>query len=390
MLKRSNELCRVLNETYNGYYLDMYPELTDIFVEVRDLYIKNPEKFPNVNKKLMSLIYNFHNQEEIPNVDYITGPDEVSKWESVYYNKIIYIFGENDHSNKNGCKDSIKKHMKIEKYLIDIFKNSPVFVDFYVELGVMLDGLDNISENQTLSDMLSLMKGCFGPLVDRECNYNVRIHGIDVRRINSKKYKISSFTEMGNFFINKKGKSYKQVREFKSMFGEEIRVLSNINNNIDIIKILTDDILSNKIVMKELSKSTITAEIILDFFITTELTKNLNKIKAADNLKRWFSLIKEKDIYPSGMDKINSILLMINATIMDIYTISRMFKVFDVKNSDHYPKEPHNIIYYAGNGHTRIINKFLKSIGFKRTEYSDQKILSCVNMKNIKQPLFCF
>jgi hypothetical protein len=81
---------------------------------------------------------------------------------------------------------------------------------------------------------------------------------------------------------------------------------------------------------------------------------------------------------------------MINATIMDIYTISRMFKVFDVKNSDHYPKEPHNIIYYAGNGHTRIINKFLKSIGFKRTEYSDQKILSCVNMKNIKQPLFCF
>mgnify|MGYP007058462812 FL=1 len=73
---------------------------------------------------------------------------------------------------------------------------------------------------------------------------------------------------------------------------------------------------------------------------------------------------------------------------MDVYTAARMFKVFNVTESEHYPKEAHNIIYYAGSGHTRPMARFLKHLGFKRTEHSDDEILSCTNMQNIKQPLF--
>ena len=79
---------------------------------------------------------------------------------------------------------------------------------------------------------------------------------------------------------------------------------------------------------------------------------------------------------------------MVNAVVMDIYTAARIFKVFNVKENEHFPQEPQNIIYYAGTGHTKPMGRFLKRIGFKMTENSDDNILSCVSMKGIKQPLF--
>ena len=75
---------------------------------------------------------------------------------------------------------------------------------------------------------------------------------------------------------------------------------------------------------------------------------------------------------------------------MDVYTVARMFKVFNVVKSEHYPIKPQNIIYYAGTGHTKPMARFLKELKFKRTEHSDNNILSCVSMKGIKQPLFSF
>ena len=66
-----------------------------------------------------------------------------------------------------------------------------------------------------------------------------------------------------------------------------------------------------------------------------------------------------------------------------------MLKQF--KKGGHQPKIPLNIIFYAGDGHTREIYKFLaiNSIyKFDLTEYSSLTTPACLNMKNIKQPLF--
>ena len=140
-------------------------------------------------------------------VDYITGPGEVSKWESVEYGKIIYLFGENEHSNVNGCRQSEKRgeinmngkrHMLMEKYLTKLFKTSPVFIDFYIEFGIMIDDLIPINKENTLQDMLELWKGCFGKLEKRNCPYNVRMHSIDSRRIKSSRYEHTSFSDMTN------------------------------------------------------------------------------------------------------------------------------------------------------------------------------------------------
>ena len=63
MLNKSNELCGILNETYNANFLKEYPNINNIFYDVRDMYEKSPEKFPNANKTFMSLINNLENPD---------------------------------------------------------------------------------------------------------------------------------------------------------------------------------------------------------------------------------------------------------------------------------------------------------------------------------------
>ena len=74
---------------------------------------------------------------------------------------------------------------------------------------------------------------------------------------------------------------------------------------------------------------------------------------------------------------------------MDIYTLTRMFKQFNVTSDDH-PPEPLNIIYYAGARHTQFMTFMLEEIGFRITEKSIPvpNVLSCTNIQSLKQPLF--
>ena len=155
-----NRLCVQLNSTYNTYVLLQHPRILDMFYQAIDIYDQNPEKYPNINTTFTSLIYNLVNNEKTPIADYISGPSEVSRWDSTEHNKIVYLFGENHHSNVESCLSFnnqkligvIDNHMNIENYLLKLFKYSPVFIDFYVELGIDLD-----RTTQPMSYMLSLI-----------------------------------------------------------------------------------------------------------------------------------------------------------------------------------------------------------------------------------------
>lgn len=400
-----DELCTLLKQTYNTYWLNEYPELEETFIAVRDLYEKNPQKFPHANEVFLSLVYNLYNQDNLPDVDYITGPGEISKWEHPDLVNIIYLFGENDHSNLTGCLDASKnkklnldgkKHINIETYLLQLFKHSPVFIDFYVEFGVMLNRRETISttSGQTLWDMLSKMQGCFGPLDQRNCPYNVRMHGTDARTILSSKYTTSSLSKldkvlMMQIVLMKRNGSYISLKNFKKLFHKEINILSYVKTNDDLIKIMTIIIDTNELYMKEITRSTLSYRQLIDFFVNKELNNSLSKIPYGSMLiGKWFKALKNVKTWPEGIKHVSHILTIANAVLMDIYTAARMFKVFNVKENEHYPREPQNIIYYAGSGHTKPMGRFLKSIGFQRTEHSDDNILSCASMKGIKQPLF--
>jgi len=399
MLSDTKIICKLLYETYDTNLLKKYPIHKDIFFKALDLYKKNPDKFPQANKTLMSLIYNLENPEYQPIVDYITGPGEISKYISIQYNKVIYLFGENNHNNNTGCIQSNlnmikKKHMKIQNYLLSLFEHSPVFIDFYVEFGIMLDSLQTITKTsgQTIWDMLFVMKGCLGPVNDRNCPYNVRIHSVDVRDILSKKYKSSKLSQfiktlMMENVLHKKNKGM-DIKIFKEKYKPNINLLSNIKTSDDLVKLITSDIKNNKFIMKKIKRSTISEQKIMDFFILN-INEKIHFIPQAGKLVGdWFENLKNSEIWLNGIQNISYILILVNSIIMDIYTVSRMFKVFNIKKTEHYPKEPHNIIYYAGNGHTQSIALFLENIGFLKSEQSDKKMISCVDMKNIKQPLF--
>jgi len=406
MLSQANNLCDNLNKTYNFNLLKKYPKIEDIFIEVRDLYEKYPNKFPKVNKTFMSLLYNLENPENQPNVEYLTGPGHISKLESKKYDKVIYLFSENDHSNIPGCLSSFqnidnfwvnKKHMFIQKYLLSLFKNSPVFIDFYVEFHVMLDRRINITTTitETLWDMYVDMKGCFGPLINRDCPYNVRMNGIDSRRILSSKHKNSTFSLMQDTLMmqnvtSKYGKNFMEFNVFKDKFKDQINQMSKIKNTFDLIKMIEKEIEENTLIMKELKRSTIPSKNIIDFFVYEELPKSLAIYVGSESgttITRWFNSLNMYQEWPDS-ENVNRILIILNAVKMDVYTAARMFKVFNVKEFEHYPKEPHNIIYYAGDGHTRPMGRFLEKLGFKTTEQTYGNIRSCVSMKGIKQPLF--
>jgi hypothetical protein len=183
-------------------------------------------------------------------------------------------------------------------------------------------------------------------------------------------------------------RNYMELWRFKEDFKDQIKLMKRIKNKSDLLKIVENAIEENKVIVKELKRSTIPSQMITDFFVHEMLTKEIEEIPhIANTVAKWFQSLENTEDWPN-IKQVLPILTIMNAVIMDVYTAARMFKVFNVKESEHHPKEPHNIIYYAGNGHTEPMAHFLSMLGFVKTEETHGDRLSCVHMKGIKQPLF--
>ena len=170
--------------------------------------------------------------------------------------------------------------------------------------------------------------------------------------------------------------------------------MSKVKNFDDIITIIFNEISTNSYINKELKRSTLNTTKIIDIYKSILKVKLFRETRInLINLGIWFESFKTKNLdgYKFWEDDLNNVFLVfeiINAITVDVYTTARMFKIFNVKENEHYPKKPHNIVYYAGNGHTIPMADFLQKLGFIKTEQSDNKIISCVSMEGIKQPLF--
>jgi hypothetical protein len=390
------EICLELHRTYDARVLLKYPKyIQNMFLSIAG---KNYNKLKG-NKVLLSLINMLNYPNKQPITDYLSGPDEIIKMGSSRYDKTIYLFGENLHSSLSGCHKfpMLKKQVKVEDYLKDLFRTSLVFIDFYIEIGVMLNVLVDIPRDsgQRLYDIFNKMKDCFGKK-GIKCDSNVRIHGIDARNITSleKTYKnlglIASEIRMQIYVLKNQRSVWICVKDFVLKYKDVIEVFRKVKTVDDILKIIIDDINKDRLLEKEFRRSILKKEDIIDFFVNNHVRKELEKIQVnIDFFGKWFNLVTISDNFPEGIEIINIILDISTASIMDVYSVSRMFKIFDVKKTDFYPREPRNIIYYAGNGHTLPMFKFLEKLGFSIIEKGNSDVLSsCINMKNIKQPLF--
>ena len=392
MIAETKKLCEELNKTYNPKIMDKYsPDVQTVFFNIAQSNAKNKG-----NKNLITLINNYRKKNKTPVIQYITGPGEVSKYVSEKWGKTIYLFGENDHSVEKGCATWIddldnKKHMSIENYLKEVFENTSVFIDFFIELPVITNTKDVniINENQTVYLLYNKFKKC---LYKDGCQWPIRVHGVDIRNIISDKYQTSdlSYVDSDLMMIDYlKRVDPKHVwitlENFKIKHSNIIQKLKKIRKQKDLIKLIKHEIEIHPLIQKELSKTQFPKKLISDIIIAgLGIDKSLlNKPKIVG---RFFESLEWSKTFPPGLSMVSKLLTSINALTMDVYSVARMFRLFDVKQSEH-PESIDNIIYYAGNGHTMILEFILSKIGFKKVEQSKNWYQSCVNMEGI-QPLF--
>jgi len=445
-------ICNTLLKTYNTSILDISDEMfKEACVKEAKQCAEDNKDTKKLDRKVLSQLILNHSNESEPSVpankkkpvtDYIGGPRILRMLWSKRYKKIIYIFGER-HNKITNCESSFGKginHMLIEDYLEQLFKNTDVFIDFYLETGRTYE--DSYGE-QRIAVMAKRFKDCFHNPKKIETMNNCalgRMHYFDIRSmhyldispedglksnpmsyvnhpLNRLNIVLSNLHSQDIFDIQKTFQKYflkyekdimpilKRFSEINTDTSEEYEKFwyKEIEEHTFLAKKVLKSNINDKIksfIVKEIINSKIDDNII-DIKTFIETTKSF--ITAIENFKDTkgiynFGNAKEDD-FETIKDQITFILSrtnILNSCIADYYLLSRIFKNFNLKEDSKSPRmtdepvEPHNIIIYAGEFHAKRARKFLKKRGFKDIDSSELSNLpsNCVNIKSFKQPFF--
>jgi hypothetical protein len=434
-----HNICNTLIQTYNTSVLDSSNEL---FKEACTLEAKkcadetkHKRRYSLDRRVLAKLIVNHSKEadktvpkeEKKPIATFIGGPKTLTMQWSKEYKKLIYIFGEN-HSENTDC-DKFRlggefNEMLIEDYLDQLFKNSDVFIDFYLETGRQHKYIYGMQRMAVISERF---KDC---LYDPHSNYQKcmlsRMHYFDIRSSASDltPNRMSDASSMLKLFLRVlKNKDKYDVNRFlvKYRYNTKIKPIikefSEIKTDKDYYEFWDKQInehtfLNKKVIksfMHEKIKSFIKQEIIDLHINITDLVKKVEEsIAIVDKYKD-----ETNDLY--DLDSINesdyNVLLInlkytgdeltrINSCIADYYLLCRIFKQFDLEmpvifssfRETDEPSEPHNIIIYAGEAHARRVRKFLKNeLDFKMIDkkgYDIKTKANCIKMEDFPQPFF--
>lgn len=435
------ELCDRLVKYYNTNILDDEKTLNQV------LFYSESKKHM-LGKKglttLMRLIYN-HYKGKKPTPSYIGGPLTLSSHWSDKYKKMIYIFGES-HSSKMDCEKHLTKfcdsgeiintktnkcvsksspegkeilnnikqtEMPIEKFLEELIINTDVFIDIFFEIsfyrGEEYDDINKKIGNDRIGQIVKNIGTCleYSKRVAKKCQL-ARVHYFDIRKgdkieiVNDISYFRFKLSPIFRFGLNGDQK-YMLLKML--MKDKRIKNLLNGLNESSLEKYRNfwkKEIKNNFLVQKELSKTYLKEEI--NNFITKKTLYEAIKIRHI--FTKYIPQIlneKEKDSFVDAFQKVYSVTVHPNAVIVDAYTLSRVFKVYDVQKpafkgniKRDQPSEAHNIILYGGNAHSKNYRQFLKSIGFveinnigsEEGRFDLSKPVNCLNMKNFPQPFF--
>jgi len=440
-------LCDTLIQTYNTSVLDVAdPTFKDACIEEAHKCVIEESVYGQYEKKVLSqLILNHSKQndttvpkeEKKPITDFIGGPLSLTMHWSKKYKKLIYIFGER-HDRTDDCWFSFKSDqmMLIEDYLEQLFKHTDVFIDFYLETGRTYE----YYVHTRLALIKERLKDClYNPNTkenENKCNLS-RMHYVDVRREGSDLKTIDrmSYASIKMFNImcivntNPRLKTLSPLLD-KYNYDTQIKPILEEFSKINIYDDKEDDekyadydafwdkqIEEHIFVTKKVTRSTIHYKI--KSFIKKEIRCTLDKTSYKKiDIKRLLETVKvfiatlnkystetvNKYDFESFTDTDRKILLdlefarflvIINSKIVDYYLLCRIFKVFDfTKLKNHRwtdePKEPHNIIIYAGNAHSESVRDFLKELEFKKisTTSSFSKVSNCIDIRKFPQPFF--
>lgn len=446
----SDIICNKLVKTYNSNILDKAD------TNLKNLFLTTAEISRQINLKkgnttILSLLDNY-TKNDTPIPKYIGGPKTLSLHWNQKYEMTIYIFGEY-HASEDDCykfhtkkekdcpkgqirnpatkrcvsktgvlgkkilaeqKDQLHtekfEYMLVEDFLFKLVKTTPVFLDIYVEFAAFKDtgkGSSFIPGNR-IGRIFDRLKQCLYTYSrDSELCDLLRLHYIDIRKGDKEVNPISHLRKLLNYQLDSWTLSTNiLIKNFKKIFNNDelfVKTLKNLNTSSlpEYKKFITDQILENPPTLKEMNKSFLKDEILS--FVTTKIVKE--GLNQREYFQRYIPILLNKNASDSdirvALSQIYNSTVSINAKIVDVYALSRIFKRFDTTkskglttNNNYQPEFPHNIIIYAGDAHSIIYRDFLDFIGTKELVHTDPKkiewspVNNCIDLTGFPMPFF--
>ena len=438
--------CNKLLETYNTNILSTIdPKIKNLFLTTAK--ISNQIHLKKGNKILLSLLNNYI-KNDTPTPQYIGGPKTLSLHWNKEYQMTIYIFGEYHHSETdchlfpkniaNNCpKGQIRnpkssrcvsktgvlgkklladnsytepKTQLIENFLFDLVKTTPVFLDIYIEFAAFKEMGHDFSyiPGQRVGKIFDKLKNClFTYSRDSSLCDLLRLHYIDIRKGDKEVNPISYLRKLINYNFSLQFHSRENIiKKFKHLLKTDTKflmILKNLNSFEleDFKKYMKNQILDNPPTLKEMNKSFLKDKILS--FVTENIVQT--GLQQREYLQKYIHILLDTKSTDSqlldALSVLNNSTVMINARVVDVYTLSRIFKKFDTKKSkdvgfniNYQPEIPHNIIIYAGDAHSDVYRKFLKYIGSEEIamsgprEIKNSPINNCLDLTNFPMPFF--
>jgi hypothetical protein len=358
------------------------------------------------------------------------------------FKKLIYIFGE-EHSKIVDCEEGWN-FSNIENYL-QYYNSFPIaYIDYYFELPAYIVGRGYPSpDNYTLRifRLKEVFKECIVyPEREQEENKEKcsksRMHFFDIRQGQVKggmcplMLMYSEFLQLDTEIEYKK-KTHNKTDEvddeiikyitdtiYKWTKFLEFFARFEYDNDVAYLnyqKYWYSQVLNNKFLSKEIERMDADVRPFLNYFIQKELDDtnhknypglqqiaelllilvNKDKDKDKDKPKYTYNDPYFERIIFCISQIVDPLLFDLHAIIIDAYLLARIFKTFQIYNSDtkrsvDEPAEPSNIIIYSGDLHSIRYRTFLKLLGFRTLEeaFASPAKKNCLDMKGIKQPLF--
>jgi hypothetical protein len=349
---------KILKEYYIKYNNSSKNKNTKKNLIIKILKPKTRKQCDVVEKNLSNIDYNCLSLP-LKNIKYIIGP--ISYQQYKYNDKYIYIFGEGHTTNystfirENPVTDMTPYNTLLFSSLIHtlITNNPEKTYDLHLETGRVIQNKTNnnkfINDDEgsgMINNIKKQFKECFIPRLRKNCKYtNLRTHYTDYR-----------------FYIDEETNKtyYNLILEYCIKNTLEL-IIPKILNSYRLNKQITnikDETLRRQIVVFFTSK-------IQQLIETHNKDKNNNKLSKCSKYK---------------LSNSNVIVFNIGTLIMDIYSIARIFRDFNVRqqkkktlinlfksksksnNTNKNIGNQKNIIYYCGNSHANIFKEFMDYI----------------------------
>jgi len=331
------------------------------------------------NIPLATIISNYYNKIPLENYNNILDPCSVNALYNKEKNMYVVVFGEYHNSNLRRQHNN-GNQVQIATYIEQLVSTQPYFFDIFLEATYRKD-MWFITNSQAINDIQRKMERCFVPIARKTSFPNARCHLADFRKYLPY-----------NTLINK-------IAEQNIILDEDLKALLLSNNPYAAAAALNKQTLDKfdfelfKSIQKILVKNE--GKVLKQY--NKLLSKELRKqIKQHILLYSWENYFKKKiyaDVISSKITIHQHKVLAINnlrstlirAPLLDYYTLMRMFRTFDNKNS-YTPNTMNNIIIYSGFQHSGLYCYVLDKLGFVST-YSNnncKKKETCVSIKDFK------